>query len=82
MSNSELQRYPLLQAILADQEESIKPMYTNRDVAKIFQVCVRVIQNWVATGRLIPRNLPGRWKFLPQDLEDFLRASKKARVIE
>jgi hypothetical protein len=52
-------------------------MYTNRDVAKIFKVCVRAIQNWTASGRLRPRDLPGRWRFFPQDLEDFLRSSQK-----
>jgi hypothetical protein len=77
MSSSEDPKYPLLHAILAGQELPLKPMYTNRDVAKIFKVCVRAIQNWISAGRLIPRDLPGRWKFLPQDLEEFLRASRK-----
>jgi hypothetical protein len=52
-------------------------MYSNRDVAGIFNVCVRAIQNWITAGRLVPRDLPGRWKFFPQDLEDFLRTSRK-----
>lgn len=54
-------------------------MYTNRDVAKMFKVCIRAIQNWIAAGHLIPRALPGRWKFFPQDLEDFLRNSQKGQ---
>ena len=77
INNSDSPKYPLLEAILADQDLPLKPMYTNRDVAQIFTVCVRAIQNWIAAGRLIPRDLPGRWKFLPQDLEDFLRSSRK-----
>ena len=67
----------MLEAILALQNLPLQPMYTNRDVAKIFQVCVRAIQNWISAGRLSPRDLPGRWKFFPQDLEDFLGNSRK-----
>jgi hypothetical protein len=69
----------MLEALLALQDLPLQPMYTNRDVAKIFRVCVRAIQNWISTGRLTPRDLPGRWKFFPQDLEEFLKTSKKGR---
>lgn len=78
MSNSETTKYPLLEAILSIQKMPLEPMYSNRDVAKIFAVCVRAIQNWIASGKLIPRSLPGRWRFFPQDLEDFLSASQKS----
>ena len=44
-----------------------------------FKVCVRAIQNWTTAGRLAPRDLPGRWKFLPQDLEAFLVSSGNQR---
>ncbi len=77
MNDSEAPQYPLLAAILAIQDLPLQPMYTNSDVAKLFNVCVRAIQNWISSGRLISRNLPGRWKFFPQDLEDFLRSSQK-----
>jgi len=79
MNNSETIMYPLLEAILGIQDMPLQPMYTNRDVAKIFNVCVRAIQNWITAGRLIPRALPGRWKFFPQDLEEFLRTSPKGQ---
>jgi hypothetical protein len=79
MSNSESTKYPQLAAILAIQGLDLQPMYTNRDVAGIFKVCVRAIQNWITAGRLIPRDIPGRWKFFPQDLEEFLRMSHKGR---
>ncbi len=79
MSSSERPKYPLLEALLADQNLPLKPMYTNQHVAQIFSVCVRAIQNWIAAGRLIPRDLPGHWRFLPQDLEEFLRCSRKGR---
>jgi hypothetical protein len=77
MNDSDAPKYPLLAAILAIQNLPLKPMYTNRDVAQLFDVCVRAIQNWISAGRLIPRDLPGRWKFFPQDLEDFLRSSQR-----
>jgi hypothetical protein len=77
MNASETSRYPMLEAILAIQDLPLQPMYSNRDVAKIFNVCVRAIQNWISSGRITPRDLPGRWKFFPQDLEDFLAASRK-----
>jgi predicted site-specific integrase-resolvase len=69
----------MLEAILALQNLTLQPMYTNRDVAKIFKVCVRAIQNWITAGHLTPRDLPGRWKFFPQDLEEFLNGSNKRR---
>jgi predicted site-specific integrase-resolvase len=52
-------------------------MYTTRSIAEIFEVSVRAIQNWIAVGQLTARNLPGRWRFLTQDVEDFLQASQK-----
>jgi Helix-turn-helix domain len=79
MNVSETNKYPMLEAILAIQDMPLKPMYSNRDVAGIFKVCVRAIQNWISVGRLVPRDLPGRWKFFPQDLEDFLRQSRKGQ---
>jgi hypothetical protein len=77
MSDSETIKYPLLEAILSIQKMPLQSMYSNRDVATIFTVCARAIQNWIALGKLIPRDLPGRWRFFPQDLEDFLSASQK-----
>jgi hypothetical protein len=79
MDNSESIRFPMLEAILAIRGLQLQPLYTNRDVAKIFKVCVRAIQNWIAAGKLIPRDLPGRWKFFSQDLEDFLVSSRKGQ---
>jgi hypothetical protein len=77
LNDAEPIRYPLLEEILFHRQIPLKPMYTNRDVAGIFEVCVRAIQNWISTGRLVPRELPGRWRFLSQDLEEFLRSSRK-----
>jgi len=55
MDNSETIKFPMLEAILSIQAIPIQPMYTNRDVARIFGVCVRAIQNWISAGRLTPR---------------------------
>jgi Helix-turn-helix domain len=55
----------------------LRPMYTIRDVAALFGVSVRAIQTRVTSGQLPSRNLPGRAKFLPADLEQFLRESKR-----
>jgi len=77
IKDTEPKQYPLLEAILAIQGKPLQPMYTNRDVAGIFDTCVRAIQNWISAGRLIPRDLPGRARFLNQDLENFLAASLK-----
>ena len=82
MNDSETAKYPLLEAILAIQNLPLQPMYTNKDISAIFKVCVRAIQNWISAGRLTPRDLPGRWKFFPQDLEDFLQKSTRERRAE
>jgi len=74
-SGSQTPKYPLLEAILAIKNLPLQPMYTTRTIAEIFSVSARSVQNWMASDRLIARNLPGRWKFLTQDVEDFLRAS-------
>jgi DNA-binding transcriptional MerR regulator len=52
-------------------------MYTTSGFAALFGVSARAIQNWITAGQLTARNLPGRWKFFPQDLEDFLQHSRK-----
>jgi hypothetical protein len=70
-------QHPLLEEILEMREMTLQPMYTIRDVAKLFNVTPRSIQLRVASGRLLVRDLPGRGKFLSVDLETFLRESKK-----
>lgn len=71
-------RYPLLEALLAESGLSLKGAYTNRDVANIFLVSVRTIQDWSRNGYFKPRNLPGRARFLSSDLEKFLQDSSKS----
>jgi DNA-directed RNA polymerase specialized sigma24 family protein len=54
-------------------------MYTVHDVAAIFRVSTRSIQKWMSRGRLSSRSMPGRAKFLSQDLEGFIHQSCKER---
>jgi len=68
-------KFPLLETLLAAKGLSLKGTYTNRDVADMFDVAVRTIQEWSRNGNLKPRKLPGRAKFLSGDLEEFLQNS-------
>ena len=70
-------KYPLLEDMLAIQGISLQSTYSNRDVAALFGVSIRAIQDRVSSGQLSARDLPGRAKFLPIDLEEFLRHSKR-----
>jgi hypothetical protein len=76
--HTEPPKYPLLEAILALRQMTLQPIYTNQDVAKLFCVSVRAIQDRVASGQLVARNLPGRGRFFPMDLEEFLRNSRRS----
>ena len=70
-------KYPLLEELLILRQMALQATYTVRDVADMFGVTVRCIQSRVASGQLPSRDLPGRAKFLPVDVEQFLRNSKK-----
>jgi helix-turn-helix protein len=67
--------FPLLQALLREKKLSLRGTYTNRDVAEMFGVAVRTIQEWCRNGKLHARKLPGRARFLSCDLEEFLQGS-------
>jgi hypothetical protein len=77
MNESIIATYPLLGQILTILNLPLQPLYSARDLALIFRVSLRAIQHRIEAGRLTPRDLPGRAKFLPQDIEDFLAASRK-----
>lgn len=68
-------KFPLLETLLVAKGLSLKGTYTNRDVADMFDVAVRTIQEWSRNGNLKPRKLPGRARFLSEDLEEFLQNS-------
>lgn len=77
MDNPEAIKYPLLQEILTIKGLELKATYTTPELAQIFGVTSRAIQNRIASGHLSSRDLPGRAKCLPQDVEAFLANSKK-----
>ena len=70
-------KYPLLETVLAHKGLQLKAVYRLRDVAEIFEVSIRAIQDRVKRGYLVSRDLPGRGKFLSLDLEGFLENSLK-----
>lgn len=72
-------RYPLLEALLREKGLTLTGIYTVRDAAQIFGVSTRTIQEWVRAGRLVARDLPGRGRFLSEDVELFLQGSLKRR---
>jgi hypothetical protein len=67
----------LLEALLRIKGTPLQPTYSNRDVANLFYVSTRAIQDRVASGQLTARDLPERATVLPVDLEEFLQRSKK-----
>ena len=61
-------RYPMLEALLKLRNLPLRPTYTTRSAAEIFDVTGRALLNWMKSDRLVPRDLPGRARFLNQDL--------------
>jgi len=70
-------QYPLLQEILSLKGMALKWAYSTREVADIFEVSSRIIQELIAGGNLTIHDLPGRAKILPADLEAFIARTKK-----
>lgn len=77
MSDQLLEKYALLEAVLAAKGLADKGVWTISDVAQIFDVQKRAIYDWVANEKLSARDLPGRGRFLSEDLEEFLTNSKR-----
>jgi len=77
MSDQTLGKYPLLEAVLAAKGLPVKGVWTIADVAQMFDVRNRTIYDWIANQKLTARDLPGRGRFLSEDLEEFLRNSKR-----
>ena|SRR5215469_14911506 len=74
--NQSNQRFPLLEQLLRDGGIPMKPAYKTRDLARLFDVKPRTIQEWIRDGRIKSvRDLPGHNRLLPQDIEEFLRDS-------
>ena len=66
--------YPCLCEMLRRRGLSLQPQYTTADVARIFDCDIRVIQEWIHSGKWQARDLPKRGRFLSCDLEAFLQA--------
>ena len=66
--------YPLLEALLAELGLKLKGRYKIGDGAEIFGASRRTIQDWIQAGKLNARDM-GHYRFLSEDLEDFLRNS-------
>lgn len=69
--------FPLLWGLLQYREVPYTPTFTVTETAAIFGVSGRTIRKMIAAGKLIARDLPGGARFLAQDLEDFLRNSRR-----
>jgi hypothetical protein len=72
MNSDEKDQYPLLREYLNLKGIPLKPAFTVSEVAQMFEVSSRTIQSRIARGRLKMRDLPGRAKILPIDLEEML----------
>lgn len=47
---------------IAESVQAVKAFYTKAEMAKIFEVSVRTIETWTATGRLpSPRKVGRKW---------------------
>lgn len=77
MSDQTQEKYPLLVDILAAKGLADKGVWTISDVAKMFGVGNRAIYDWIKCQKLSARDLPGRGRFLSEDLEEFLTNSKR-----
>jgi hypothetical protein len=66
--------YPLLEALLAQLGLKLKGRYKIADAAEIFGQSRRTIQDRIQAGKLTARDM-GHYRFLSEDLEDFLRKS-------
>ena len=76
-SNQPAGKYPRLEAVLSAKGVTDKGIWSIGDLAQIFAVQNRAIYDWIRNGKLTVRDLPGRGRFLSEDLEEFLRNSKR-----
>jgi len=56
MSLAQAPKYPLLEEVLALCQMALQPMYTTREIAKLFGVSVRSIQSRVTSGQSFARS--------------------------
>jgi hypothetical protein len=77
MTKDVKEHYPHLSSYLELKGMPLKAAYTVLEVGTMFEVNVRTIQTWIFMRRLNQRNVPGRAKIFPADLEALLAASEK-----
>ena len=65
--------YPLLETMLGSLGRTLQPTYTCQDLACLLGVTARTIQSNVANGTIPSRKLIGGARFLPIDIEEYLR---------
>ena len=82
MSLDQNERYPRLSSFLALKGHALKSAFTLQEVAAMFDVSVRTIQNWTKSGHLNQRDVPGRAKIFPADVETLFANSDPAKQVE
>lgn len=68
-------RYPLFETMLRSMGLKLQATYTCQDIASLFGVTARTIQSKAADGTLPSRELIGGGRFLPIDIENYLRTA-------
>jgi excisionase family DNA binding protein len=75
VTNPNQSLYPLFETMLRCMGLSLQPTYTCQEVASLFGVTARTVQSKVADGTIPSRRLLGGARFLPADIEEYLRNS-------
>lgn len=55
----------------------MQKLLSSREVSDLIGVTQETVQDYVNTGRLIGSKIGQRFKFRPEDVEDFVRANRK-----
>jgi hypothetical protein len=75
-TTNDASRFPLLDSLLKARGRQRQAIYNVKDIADIFEVSVRTINDWFREGKFVPRDLPGRGRALSEDLEDLVQSSR------
>lgn len=71
--------YTLFETMLRGKGMKLQATYTCQDIANLFGVTARTIQSKVKDGTLPSRRLIGGARFLPIDIENYLRNAGERR---
>jgi hypothetical protein len=75
-------RYPRLREYLTSMSTPMKAAFTVQDVADMFDVSTRTIQTSISTGKLKQRDVPGKARIFPADLEEMLARHREPPEVE